>query len=86
MPFELANKKHNNNDSDNETDFNNREEDPDDGNEEQKDGHSKVKFLKEVDEVFQMVETIEKEQKEIFAAAGTRIIKPSNIKPKVITE
>ena len=61
LPFELANKKQNDNDSENDTDFKNGGEDPNEADEEQNDRHSKVKFLKEVDEVFQMVETIEKE-------------------------
>ena len=73
LPFELANKKQTSNDSENDTEFNDR--DVDDGNEEQIDRHSEVKILKEVDEVVQMVETIEKEWKEIFASASTRIIK-----------
>ena len=81
LPFELANKKvsttsgdWSGNDSENNSEFNDPGEDPDDPVDNNNDSTKGVS-MNEVDEVFQMVERIEKEQKNIFATAGKRIIK-----------
>ena len=78
LPFELANRKGNTtsghwsgNDSENDSKFNDPGEEPDDN----KNDSTKGVSMNEFDEVFQMVERIEKEQKEIFATAGKQIIK-----------